>query len=338
MKNYLLPQNGNFYKANLHCHSTISDGSLTPEQLKDAYKSRGYSILAITDHERLVDHSNLDDDNFLTLTSYEIEITGVIDPITFDRTKTCHLNLFAKDQHNTKHVCLDMNYIRGKNKEIFESFEYIGSSNYKREYTPKGVSEIIKIANENGFLVSYNHPQWSLENLYDFGEYDGMFAMEVCNYSSCQSGIYDHNIKDYETLLRMGKKLFCTATDDNHNKHPFDSPLCDSFGGFVNIKAEKLAYKNIIDALEKGDFYASCGPAITSLYIEDSKAYIECEPAKNIIMSTMGRNAFNNAAEDGHLIESAVFDISPQMGYIRFDVVDDKGNRAYTRAYYPDEF
>ena len=35
MRKYLLPENGNFYKANLHCHSTVSDGTLTPEEMKE---------------------------------------------------------------------------------------------------------------------------------------------------------------------------------------------------------------------------------------------------------------------------------------------------------------
>ena len=30
---YLLPEKGNFYKANLHCHTVVSDGALTPEQV-----------------------------------------------------------------------------------------------------------------------------------------------------------------------------------------------------------------------------------------------------------------------------------------------------------------
>ena len=34
MKKYLLPENGNFYKANLHCHTNISDGKLTPAERK----------------------------------------------------------------------------------------------------------------------------------------------------------------------------------------------------------------------------------------------------------------------------------------------------------------
>ena len=37
------------------------------------------------------------------------------------------------------------------------------------------------------------------------------------------------------------------------------------------IKAESLSYESIINALKKGDFYASCGPEIYDLYIEDNK-------------------------------------------------------------------
>ena len=33
MRKYLFGEKGNFYKANLHCHSTVSDGALTPEEL-----------------------------------------------------------------------------------------------------------------------------------------------------------------------------------------------------------------------------------------------------------------------------------------------------------------
>ena len=64
MRRYLLPENGQFYKANLHAHSRVSDGGLTPAELKERYKANGYSILAYTDHELLVDHSDLTDPDF----------------------------------------------------------------------------------------------------------------------------------------------------------------------------------------------------------------------------------------------------------------------------------
>ena len=35
MKKVLLDANKNFYKANMHCHSTLSDGRMTIEELKE---------------------------------------------------------------------------------------------------------------------------------------------------------------------------------------------------------------------------------------------------------------------------------------------------------------
>ena len=34
MKKYLIKKTGKFYKANLHCHTTVSDGAKTPEEIK----------------------------------------------------------------------------------------------------------------------------------------------------------------------------------------------------------------------------------------------------------------------------------------------------------------
>ena len=67
MKKYLLPECGSFYKANLHSHSTVSDGTKTPEELKEMYKNRGYSVFAYTDHDNFVCHNELSDEEFLVL-------------------------------------------------------------------------------------------------------------------------------------------------------------------------------------------------------------------------------------------------------------------------------
>ena len=39
-----------FYKANFHCHTTMSDGHLTPAECMRFYHERGYEVLSITDH------------------------------------------------------------------------------------------------------------------------------------------------------------------------------------------------------------------------------------------------------------------------------------------------
>ena len=42
------------YGANLHTHTTQSDGSMDPDQVIDEYHSRGHHILVLTDHDRCV--------------------------------------------------------------------------------------------------------------------------------------------------------------------------------------------------------------------------------------------------------------------------------------------
>lgn len=46
MKQHFFPMEGKFYRANLHCHSTYSDGRRTPEALKagNFYASMGPEI------------------------------------------------------------------------------------------------------------------------------------------------------------------------------------------------------------------------------------------------------------------------------------------------------
>lgn len=53
---------------------------------------------------------------------------------------------------------------------------------YKREYTEESIKEVIDAANENGFLVSMNHPWYSMGTLEFFGKLNGLFAMEIYNH------------------------------------------------------------------------------------------------------------------------------------------------------------
>ena len=110
MKKYLLPNDVNWYRANFHCHTTHSDGAYTPEKVKDVYKNHGYSIVAFTDHEILLDHSDLNDESFLALTGSEYSVTEAdpsfpqifdVDTGRWPRAKCVHLNIFSKDPHNT---------------------------------------------------------------------------------------------------------------------------------------------------------------------------------------------------------------------------------------------
>ncbi len=62
---------GRWYRGNLHSHTTESDGKLTPTEVVEFYRSRGYDFLCLTDHEKVSDPGGLCSDEFLVFTGVE---------------------------------------------------------------------------------------------------------------------------------------------------------------------------------------------------------------------------------------------------------------------------
>jgi hypothetical protein len=46
-------------KGQLHTHTTLSDGALTPQEVADVYASLGFDFLAFTDHDHLLSSADL---------------------------------------------------------------------------------------------------------------------------------------------------------------------------------------------------------------------------------------------------------------------------------------
>ena len=330
MKKYLLSESGTFYKANLHGHTTVSDGKFSPMEVKERYKAHGYSIVAYTDHDVLVPHPELADDAFLPLHGYEMEISEE-DARPFRFKKSCHRCLIATKPDNLRQVCYHRDrYLFGNAPLYRDKIQYDETApDYERKYTHAGISEIMQIGRENGFFVTYNHPTWSLENYGEYSGYNHMHAMEICNFSSYVMGYPEYNEKEYDDMLRGGKRIFCVAGDDNHGER-------DSCGAFTMIKAEKLAYETVTDALLRGDFYASQAPFIYDLWFENGKIGITCSDAKRIVLNTANRRAAYVQAKEDEFVREAVFDVMPEDGYVRITVTDAEGNHANTNAYFTD--
>ncbi len=333
MRQYLIPKDGAFYKANLHSHSNLSDGRLSPEEMKAEYKKRGYSVLAVSDHDFLRRHNELTEEDFLLLTAYEINIKDESPDIPYCLKKVIDLNLLAKDPEARKHVGFHPQTVQWLvDKGVLtqadvNAAEYVGELR-DMEFSVENINKIIKSANENGFLVTINHPMYSLVDFREYSGFQDAWAIEVYNHSCSVTYGSDDSENMFEDMLRNGKPLFAIATDDNHNH------IEDSFGGFTVIKAKSLDYASVIDALEKGHFYASTGPEIKELYLEDGMVHLKCSGAREVSMLTFGRKGCRCASNDGSLLESAVFRIEEDMKYVRFRVVDSQGRKAYTNAYY----
>jgi len=329
---YLLPNTEKQYKANLHTHSTISDGKLTVEELKEKYKAQGYQIMAFTDHEICVDHQDLCDDNFLAITAYEIATTDMNDP----ERRTYHMNLFSKDPHNTKQVFFHPTHL-GKRQHQLELV--VCDEHRTREYSTECMNEVIAAANEAGFLVCYNHPSWSLQNYSDYIGLKGLWGVEVANGICLRKGYEDFQPHVFDDLLKAGNRIFPVGADDIHSEE-------HAFIAFVMIASPSLGYSDVMNALEKGDFYASTGPEIHSLTLEEGILSIRCSDAVQVRVCTQGRRRYvTDCLVNEGPVTSADFDIERwyrdtadrENAFFRVVVTDDHGHAAYTRAFFRDE-
>ena len=327
----LLPESGNWYKANLHCHSNISDGKYTPEEAAGLYRSHGYDVLAMTDHELMVPHNDLSDGHFLMLNSYEVQVRGDLDLIGNMR-RLSHMNFYAKDPAETKMPFFNTPDVLAYSFPIDISRAEFYGPEIEKEYSVEGLNRLIALGKEHGYIVCWNHPTWSMESADIYTHLKGLFAMEIYNTACGRAGYEAYVPYIYDEMLRSGQRLACVAADDMHSS-------VHLYGGFTMINAPSLEYGQIINAMEKGDMYASRGPVIRGFWVEDGMYHVECSPVRKIRISNSGRRPDRKScvyAENG-LLTSAVFPVSDQDLFIRLTVTDECGRAANTRAYFREE-
>lgn len=327
MKIELLPKEMNQYKANLHSHTVLSDGCVTPEVMKDAYKAQGYSILAFTDHNIFIPHNDLTDEDFLILNGIEYDVNA-------KGGKTCHFCAIAgsKDEENQLFFHREPRYVWKGGLEAIKQVKFDDSlPDYVRTYSAEGISEMMRGCRDKGYFVTYNHPCWSLERYPDYMSYDGFHAMEIMNSGSIFPGYPEYNEQVYDDMLVGGKRVLCSATDDNH------SVVGEAFCCFNYVAAEKLTYESVMEALFAGRFYASNGPRITALWVEDGTFHIEVPGAREIRVFTGTRRAARALGTPDAPVTEFSYKPDASCPYVRFTVTDFEGNVAHTQAYFPDE-
>lgn len=324
MRKYLLPENGTFYKANLHAHTEMSDGHDSPERVKEIFKGMGYSIVAYTDHDVFVDRSHLADEDFLPLNGLEMEINGRNFGRGWVDMETCHINFIALDPDNLITPCYHRTkYLRRNAPNYRHLMQYDENEpDFERFYTPDCINSMFLEGRRNGFFTVYNHPCDSLEPYPVYIQYNYMHAMEMYN------GRFEYNPTVYDDMLRAGKLIYCVGGDDSHG-------LSGSGHSWTMIKADALDYRTVTKALMAGNFYASQGPQIHELYIEDGVMHVKTSDAQAIHFKTAARSVGQKSAfdPDGGYINEAEFEVRPECVYVRVIVVGPDGKTASTNAY-----
>jgi len=176
-----------------------------------------------------------------------------------------------------------------------------------------------------GGKIVYAHPYWTAHTIEEMSEINGFIGVEVFN-AVCQIrwGKGFGNVH-WDQALNKGMMLAAMATDDVHSSKEINN-------GWTMIKASGLSKSEVMEAIAKGSYYASCGPTIDDFRIKDGVVSIQSSPASQIRFQYDGAGAgriFN--AEEGKTIQAAHWKLaaSPPK-WIRAEVIDTRGKYAWT--------
>lgn len=287
---------GNFYKGNLHTHSTNSDGRLLPEAVCRAYREAGYDFLCLSDH-------------FLEKFGYPVSDTRPFRTEKFTTLIGAELHAPATHLGELWHIL---------------------AVGLPFDFAPTGADEdgpaLARRAVAAGAYVGIAHPQWYGLDFTDGLALDAAHAVEIYNHACEMLSARPHGLGFYDDLMRRGRRLSLFASDDAHFH------VADAFGGWVHVKAASRDPGALLAALKAGHHYASQGPQIHALERDGMTLRIECTPVRSIQLVGPGAAA---VAQHGADLTSATLDMSLFAGrWCRLVITTAAGHRAWTQPEY----
>jgi hypothetical protein len=299
---------GRFFRGNLHCHSSRSDGLLEPEQVVDAYRAAGYDFICLSDHFeeefgwRVTDTAHLREDGFTTIVGAELSSAPW-------EQRDCY---------------------------------WVTAAGLPVDFAAPPVddrAEAIRRAARGGAFVVMLHP--GLNNLplaaaEGLPALDAVHAVEVYNHNCAMAALPDRANGSYmlDGLLEGGHKVLVNAGDDAHFGHPRDR-----FGGWVEAHCDRLDPEALLASMMAGRYYSTQGPSLRELIVDGDRLRVETGEAYAIALTGGGdrwQRGSERHSEAGAPVTEAEFDLAPFRGsYCRVTVVDPAGRRAWSNPVWP---
>jgi hypothetical protein len=135
----------------------------------------------------------------------------------------------------------------------------------------------------------------------------------------------------WDRLLSNGKVMYGIADDDAHTfKQPGNPDVAGPGRGWVVVRAERLAPRLIVDAIERGDFYASTGVELSDYQATDRKITITIKemPASKYRIQFIGAK--------GRVLKEATsspvtYTFNGDEKYVRAKIIESNGRLAWTQ-------
>jgi hypothetical protein len=291
-----------WFKGNLHTHTLWSDGNDFPEMVADWYRRQGYNFLALSDHNILSEGQHWIDPEQATK-------RGAIGALDRYRARFGDDWVETRQAGGKTEVRLKPlgefrslveergKFIMIQGEELTDRFEklpiHVNGTNVRDVIKPQGGSSVREVIKNNllavqqqsqrtgqPMLAHLNHPNFGyavtaedmaavLEEKY-FEVYNGHPG--VHHHGDHQHAAVER-LWDIANTIRLGQMgavpLFGLANDDSHNY--FGDRGASPGRGWVMVRGKHLTAESLIDAIKRGDFYASSGVTLADVrWLADS--------------------------------------------------------------------
>lgn len=349
-----------WWKGNLHTHSLWSDGDEFPEMIADWYRQRDYNFLALTDHNVLSEGMR-----WMSLKS----IVSRSDDKILDRYKERFGEAWVESRTNEGDLqirlkplseyraLLEQNdqFILIPAEEISDRAEgkpvHINATNLAEVIQPAGgttvreamqnnLRAILEHEKQHGreVLPHINHPNFGYAiTAADLAAVVSEQFFEVYNGHPTVNQLGDANHPSIERMWDLANAIRRTelqvpplmgiATDDSHEYH--GKPGSRPGRGWIMVRSRYLTPERLIQAIKRGDFYASSGVVLDEVtYKKETKTLkLAINPQPKATYSTQFIATLRQAPEGSDPIGQVVATVDGLNPEYRLT-----GNELYVRA------
>lgn len=291
-----VPLNAAWLKGNLHTHTLESDGDSAPDDVVRWYAEHGYDFLALTDHDKI---TRVDDPHGLVLLLGE-EVTDRLPK------KPLHVNAIGIEEVVAPQKGTTPVEVLQRNIDAVRKAGALAIINHPNFGWAFGAEELLQLERANFLEIASGHP---------FVNTEGPPSVESM----------------WDRMLTAGKRIWGVAVDDTHHlKDVWSAHVVTPGKAWVMVRAEKRDAKSILDALARGDFYASNGVEIDELTI-DAKSI-----AVKVKEQNFARYRIQFIGSGGRVLQetaglTATYVRKGKEPYVRAKVMDSNGRAAWTQ-------
>jgi hypothetical protein len=308
---------GYWFKGNTHTHSLRSDGDSTPDQVVQWYRDHDYDFLVLTDHNVLSPAGALNakygaDRQFLVIQGEEVTDSYGSQPI--------HVNALGNSetvapQHGTSVV-----EVMERDVAAIQHAGGLALLDHPNYVSPIGAEALRQVAAGALVEIFNGHPA---TNTFGRPDVPGMPGRPGVPGMPGMEAVWDR-------ILSSGRLMYGVADDDAHVFKSSDPQVPGPGRGWVYVHAESLTTHALLEALSRGDFYASTGVELSDLQVTATGVAVEIreKPSRTYRIQFIGQN--------GRVLEEtsstcASYAFRDTDTYVRVRVKDSNGAFAWTQ-------